>query len=153
MNNAIPVKIKPMHQGSAPDDDGSIGGGVHALGHEIQSCLEKLAASGESSMIDLKTLPMAPGEYDDIKTMLGQGELDLVLDMDGPTRIRETAYPGVWWIQHKDRNDQILSEIIEISRVPDFLAIQADQVTESAKRLRDRLVPKEQQTTPDRQRV
>jgi len=71
--------------------------------------------------------------------MLGQGEIDLTLDMDGPSRFRETAYPGVWWVQHKDGGDRILSEYIEITRIPDFLATQPDQFIESADRLRDRL--------------
>ena len=71
--------------------------------------------------------------------MLGVGELDLTIDFNGPTRIRETAYPGVWWIQHKDGEDRVLAEYIEINRIPDFLCAQTDQIEDAARALSDRL--------------
>jgi len=60
MSAAIPVKIKSMPDGN------TIGAGVHALGHEILSHLERFNASGETAAIDLKSLPMAPGEFEQI---------------------------------------------------------------------------------------
>lgn len=134
MTETIPLTVK-----SAPGKAATIGGGVQAMAHEILSHLERLHETGETGAIDLKSLPMAPDEFHGIKKMLGQGELDLSVDMDGPTRIRETAFPGVWWVQHKGENDRILAEYIEIARFPDFLSTQPDHIAESVRHLRDRL--------------
>ncbi|HMB39469.1 MAG TPA: hydrogenase expression/formation C-terminal domain-containing protein, partial [Wenzhouxiangellaceae bacterium] len=55
------------------------------------------------------------------------------------TRIRETAYAGIWWIQHTGKDGRILAEFIEITRFPDFLGAQPDQIADAARHLRDRL--------------
>lgn len=133
MTEAIPLKIKSTPKPS------TIGGGVQAMAHEILSHLDRLNRSGETAAIDLKSLPMAPDEFHGIKKMLGQGELDLTVDMDGPTRIRETAFAGVWWVQHKSADGRILAEFIEIARFPDFLSAQPDHIADAVRRLRDRL--------------
>lgn len=134
MSQAIPLTIK-----SAPGKAVTIGGGVQAMAHEILSHLERLHETGETTAIDLKSLPMAPDEFHGIKKMLGQGEIDLTLELDGPTRIRETAYAGVWWIQHTGTDGRILAEFIEIARFPDFLGAQPVHIAEAARDLRDRL--------------
>ncbi len=133
MSATIPLKVKNM------PDGGTIGGGVKAIGYEILSHLEKLRSSGEAAAIDMRSLPMAPEEYQGLMDMLGQGELDLTIEIDGPTHVRETAYAGVWWIQHKDRHDQVLSEYIEINHVPEFLSAQDDQITAAIDILGERL--------------
>ena len=133
MNNAIPLTVKSSPKGV------TIGGGVKAIAHEILSLLERFLESGETGAIDLRGLPMAPSEYQELLAMLGEGELDLSIDMNGPTRIRETAYAGVWWVQHKDGGDRILSEYIEINRIPDFLCAQSDQIEGAVRELSDRL--------------
>lgn len=133
MSSAIPLKVKNM------PDGGTIGGGVKAIGYEILSHLEKLRTSGEAAAIDMRSLPMAPEEYQGLKEMLGQGELDLTIEIDGPTRLRETAYAGVWWIEHRDPQDQVMSEYIEINYVPEFLIAQDDQITTAIERLGERL--------------
>jgi hydrogenase-1 operon protein HyaF len=133
MSNAIPLKVKNMPEG------GTIGGGVKAIAYEILSHLEKLMASGEPAAIDMKSLPMAPEEYKELKNTLGQGELDLVIDVDGPTHLRETAYAGVWWVLHKDPQDQIISEYIEINHIPEFLRAQDDQISMAIQVLGERL--------------
>jgi hydrogenase-1 operon protein HyaF len=133
MSDAIPLKVKASPKGV------TIGGGVKALGFEILSHLERFLESGETAAIDMRGLPMAPNEYKELLDMLGQGELDLTLEMGGKTRIRETAYSGVWWIQHQGPDDRIQSEYIEINRIPDFLCAQTDQIEDAVKALSDRL--------------
>ena len=134
MTAAIPLTIK-----SAPGKSATIGGGVQSMAHEILSHLQRLHDTGETAAIDLKSLPMAPDEFHGIKKMLGQGEIDLTLELDGPTRIRETAYAGVWWIQHTGKDGRILAEFIEITRFPDFLSAQPDQIADAVRHLRDQL--------------
>jgi hydrogenase-1 operon protein HyaF len=133
---SIPIAVRA---GNAATSGSTIGTGLQALAHEITSHLERLLATGEAAAIDLKSLPMAPAEFSELKSMLGQGEIDLSLDMEGITRIRETAYPGVWWIQHQAENGRILAEYIEINRFPDFLSAQPEHISDAVRQLRDRL--------------
>ena len=131
--NAIPLKIRS----DAPA--GPASGLAMALGHEILAHLDQLLASGEPGALDLKSMPMSPADYRALRSLLGEGEIDLTLELDGPTRIRETAFPGVWWIQHRDAAGTILAENIEINRVPQFLQTPGDAVEQSADLLRSRL--------------
>lgn len=133
MSASIPLKVQ-----SAPAGN-TIGVGLSAITHEILSHLEHLAQTGEGHAIDLKSLPMSPQEFNDLKKLLGEGEIDLTVDFDGPTRIRETGYAGVWWIQHTASNGRILAEYIEIARFPDFLSAQPEHITDAVRQLRDRL--------------
>ena len=133
MSSAIPLKVKSSPKGV------TIGGGVKAIGFEILSYLERFLENGETAAVDMRGLPMAPDEYEELLAMLGQGELDLTIEMAGTTRIRETAFSGVWWIQHKGPDDRIQSEYIEINRIPDFLCAQTDQIEDAVRELSDRL--------------
>lgn len=135
-NNAIPLSVH--NPGTVPGGS-TIGAGVQAIVFEILAALEKLRDSDQTSAIDLKSLPMAPGEFQEIRNLLGRGEIDLTLDLDGPTHIRETNYPGVWWIRHENEAGRILAEHIEITHIPDFLVTPAEDIEGAVTQLRARL--------------
>jgi hydrogenase-1 operon protein HyaF len=96
-------------------------GNVIPLLHEIRHALETLINTGESSTIDLLSLPMSPGDLELLETELGTGEVDAQLNALGPSRIRETAYPGVWLVEHHNAEDQPVAKFIEVTRLPDIL--------------------------------
>jgi hydrogenase-1 operon protein HyaF len=108
---------------------------VRPLLNEIRHALEKLLATGESSAIDLRSIPLAPGEEDQIVEALGEGELSAELDAMGPSEIRETGYPGVWLVTHYNADRQLMGKFIEITRVPDLLKSQDADITEGLQRL------------------
>jgi hypothetical protein len=62
----IPIKIEDTEQYSI--------GNLRALLAEIATHLEKLAQDGTSGSIDLNSLPFAPGEYEQLRLLLGEGE-------------------------------------------------------------------------------
>lgn len=138
MSTTPPIPIA-VRAGSEAGTGNSIGAGLQALVHEIAAMLERLAETGESGAIDLKSLPMAPVEFNELRTLLGDGEIDLTIDLDGPTRVRETAWSGVWWVRHQNQSGRVLAEYIEINRFPDFLSAQPEHINEAVRRLRDRL--------------
>lgn len=132
--------VIPLHVESPPPEGQDIlGGGVRALGYEIAARLQVLHETGQSAAIDIKTLPMAAGEFESFRQMLGQGEVDFTLELDGQSRIRETAFPGVWWIQHKDPEGQVVAEHIEINHVPDILRVPPEEIGHAVDALRARL--------------
>ena len=67
---------------------------------EVRHALEELIDSGETSIIDLRSIPLAPGEEETIIETLGQGEVHARLDALGPSEIIETRYAGVWLVTH-----------------------------------------------------
>ena len=62
-------------------------GNIRALLSEIATCLEKLVKTGNTGMIDLNSLPLAPGEYEQLRQTLGQGEISARIEAIGPSEI------------------------------------------------------------------
>jgi len=91
---------------------------VEPILHEVKHSLERLMSTGEPSMIDLRAIPLAPGEDEQIREQLGSGETVINIDALGPSTLTETAYPGVWWVEHRNNSDVLTGLYIEIAHVP-----------------------------------
>jgi hydrogenase-1 operon protein HyaF len=103
--------------------------------HEVKHALDNLIRIDEPTIIDLRSIPLAPGEEDKILSTLGRGEIQAHLDALGPSEIIETAYAGVWIVTHYNDDNEIISRFIEISKIPEILASQSDDITAAYKRL------------------
>lgn len=110
-----------------------------ALLHEIATLLDSLARTGEGGSVQLNGLPLLPGDYEALQEALGDGELSAELQALGPTQIRETALHGVWWVTHRNGAQEVVAESIEVTRCPVILQTPAEDVSESAQHLRERL--------------
>lgn len=110
---------------------------VEPLLHEVRHALARLLASGEPTVIDLGSLPLAPGELERIDATLGQGEVSARLDALGPSELRETRFGGVWRIVHRNAANEVVGQFIEVAHVPavlpaDALDLQAAHLALSA---------------------
>jgi hydrogenase-1 operon protein HyaF len=112
---------------------------VDALLRELQTLLEALVDSGEQGSIDLKSLPMGPGDSQRLRMALGEGEVTAVVQALGPTRVAETGFPGVWWVTHYNVHDEVVAERIEVTSVPAILESPSADVAEGLQRLRSAL--------------
>ncbi|MDD5241368.1 MAG: hydrogenase expression/formation C-terminal domain-containing protein [Sulfuricella sp.] len=110
-------------------------GNAAAILSEIASRLKKFAASGETSLIDLKSLPFSPYEYEQLRFTLGRGEISANLDAIGTSEIIETQFPGVWWVTHYNVEGDIVADLIEIAAVPNILLSQPEDVRAGLERL------------------
>lgn len=139
----IPVRV----EGAAPPTppDRGLGGGVVAVLHEVAARLEALTQRGEPGSIDLATMPLAPADFDALRVALGEGEVAAEVDADGRSRVRETATHGVWWIAHRDADDNVLAEFIEITTVPAILRTAEADLTAGLERLRAHLAEHDDQ--------
>lgn len=106
----------------------AMSGNVMPLLHEIRHALRRVAEGGQGTTIDLGSLPMAPGEDKRIEEMLGQGEVRAELSALGPTVVQETRYPGVWFITHRNTEQEVVARFIEVTRMPELLLAQADDM-------------------------
>ncbi len=120
-------------------------GNIRALLVEIAARLEKLMDIGETGMIDLKSLPFAPGEYEQLRQTLGQGEVSIRIEAIGPSEINETRYPGVWWVTHYNVEGDIVADMIEIARLPEIIKSQPEDIRTGLELLRAQLNDEVQQ--------
>jgi hydrogenase-1 operon protein HyaF len=114
-------------------------GNVEPLLHQIRHALDILLREGTSTCIDLLALPLAPGEEERMRALLGSGEVRAEVTALGRSEIAETAYPGVWLVSHHDERGELLTRFIEITHVPEFLRAQPDDIRCALERLTARL--------------
>jgi hydrogenase-1 operon protein HyaF len=107
-----------------------------AVLREIAAMLAMLADdTAFSDAIDLHSLPLTDRGREQLRQRLGRGEIDVALDLAGPTRVTETAYAGAWWLRHADADDRTLLEQIVVARVPALLLAHTADIAEAALRL------------------
>jgi hydrogenase-1 operon protein HyaF len=111
---------------------------VLAIASEIEQHLARLLSSGQNASIDLRSLPLAPGDYEALQALLGEGEVSARLDSLGPSSIYETAVPGVWWTVHRNANEEVMADLIEITDCPEIIKTQQADLAEAVARLRAR---------------
>ena len=112
---------------------------VEPLLHEIRHALQELADYGKTGIIDLRSIPLAPGEEERIINTLGQGEVRARIDALGPSEIGETRYAGVWLVTHRNDNGEIIGRFIEITTMPDILRSPDEDIRQACSRLGDHL--------------
>ena len=112
---------------------------VQPLLHEIRHALSQLLETGLETVIDLRGIPLAPGEETAIEQALGEGEVQAMLSALGPSEFRETSFPGVWVVTHYNRDAQIVGKFVEVARVPSLLTSQIEDIAAGLRRLEERL--------------
>jgi hydrogenase-1 operon protein HyaF len=114
-------------------------GSLRALLTEITVMLERLARDRTIGSIALNSLPFAPGEYEQLRQMLGQGEVSARIEAIGPSEVVETRYPGVWWVTHYNVEGDIVADTIEITSLPEILKSQPEDINAGLELLRSQL--------------
>lgn len=113
--------------------------GSLALMHQIGASMERLIHSKTSMSIDIHRLPLTSQERKALERALGEGDVDVTVEALGRTQIRETGYPGVWWVKHYNLSSQLVGESIEITDIPELLKSQPEDVRSGLARLRREL--------------
>jgi hydrogenase-1 operon protein HyaF len=99
-------------------------GNVAPLLHEVRHALQELLDEGAETVIDLRALPLAPGEEEQLCELLGRGEVRIEIDALGPSEIVETGFPGVWLSTHHNNEGAVVGRYIEVCLVPRLAAAQ-----------------------------
>lgn len=104
---------------------------VAPLLHEVKHALNNLIKNNQTTIIDLRSIPLAPGEEEKILETLGQGEVQARLDALGPSDVIESRFPGVWIVSHYNDENEIISRFIEVTTMPDILRSQSEDIIEA----------------------
>ncbi|MEZ5541315.1 MAG: hydrogenase expression/formation C-terminal domain-containing protein [Pseudomonadota bacterium] len=129
----------PGTPGCDPQHAAAVTGNVIPLLHEIRHALSALLEEGRETTIDLRSLPLGPGEEDEIEQLLGCGEVRVELSALGPSEIVETRYPGVWIVTHHNTDGAVIGRFIEICLVPQLVAAQTADIHAGLAELNARL--------------
>lgn len=121
--------------GDIPAQSEAAQGNVRPILFEVLHALDKLIDDDIPTTIDLGSLPFAPGELHELEAALGKGEVSAHLDALGASQIHETAYPGVWWIEHRNVHDEVTGRYVEITRTPGILSSQFADICAGRARL------------------
>lgn len=113
----MPLEAIPIH--AVPAEPG-LSGNAPPLLREIAALVRRLLAAGETSAIDLSALPLTPADLDWLRDTLGTGEVAIALQANGVSTLDETACPGVWWVTHRNENNTITAQFIEVAFVPEL---------------------------------
>jgi hydrogenase-1 operon protein HyaF len=111
---------------AAPGDIAT--GNVTPLLHEVRHALQGLLECGQETVIDLRSLPMGPGEEEQIVEQLGRGEVQVRLSALGPSEIIESRYPGVWLVTHRNNDGDVIGKFIEICAIPRLVTAQNEDI-------------------------
>jgi len=110
-----------------------------AILNELQQKLTRLLNEGLSDSIDLRSLPLFPGELEKLKLLLGKGEIQVKLDTMGHSDIYETAVAGIWWVTHYNQADDVVAEYLQVTLLPDILSSAPSDLQPSLKKLKQLL--------------
>jgi len=104
---------------------------AQALLREIESSLQQLIETGESSRIDLGSLPLGPADYTLLDSVLGRGEVTASVDSLGVSEVYETAIAGVWRVEHYNSEETLVAEFIDVARCPELLQTPVEDLKDS----------------------
>jgi len=109
---------------------------VRSILAEIGSRLERYLENGTRGEIDLQGLPLSAVDRKQLEHSLGEGEVTMTLDVMGQSEIRETAFPGVWWVTHRDGEERVVAQLIEIAEIPRIIVPDRLEMEQAVVRLK-----------------
>ncbi|MES9831215.1 MAG: hydrogenase expression/formation protein [Candidatus Thiodiazotropha sp. LLP2] len=107
--------------------------------HEILHALQRFATDDEPSCIDLRAIPFGPGDEEQLLSKLGEGEISVTMDSLGRSRIWETAFSGVWIIDHRNAEGERVALQVEIGRIPQIVLSQQEDIFDAIGQLENQL--------------
>ncbi|WP_295580219.1 hydrogenase expression/formation C-terminal domain-containing protein [uncultured Lamprocystis sp.] len=113
---------------------------VTAILNNIANTLAQFLTSKVATAIDLRAVPhMDAATYQSLKDALSVGEVSAKVETDVTIEIRETQYSGIWWVTHRNEQGSIVTELIEITDLPDILKSHVIDMRAGLQRLRQAL--------------
>ena len=111
---------------------------------EIETRLTALITAGQASSIDMTHRPMHAEEYRQLRLALATGRVNAVVTEPSRCEVRETTFPGVWWVTRYDTPEEPCAEAIavafaiesiEISFMPSILRSSTEEARRALHRL------------------
>jgi hydrogenase-1 operon protein HyaF len=88
--------------------------------HEVATLLDRQLATGEPGSIDIGRVPLSSADQRLLEEVLQFGEVDAEIG-DETARVRESAVPGVWWLDFFGAGSRTVARFIEVTEIPEIL--------------------------------
>lgn len=131
----MPLSSIPIHIVSNNAAHNGLSGNAEPLLYELAALIERLLQQGQIGAIDLSALPLTTADIEWLREQLGSGEISMTLDSQGTSTLQETALPGVWWVTHYNEQGGVLTQLLEVTFVPELAKAHADDVHNGYERL------------------
>jgi HupH hydrogenase expression protein len=135
MNAIDKIGIKVVGEADLPT------GNVKPLLFELAELLDAWLTKGEAASIDLRSLPLSRGDYDELGAALGSGAVSASVEAIGASEVRESRYPGVWRVTHRNEAGEVVADLIEVCALPEILRAPAEDAADGLIRLKEALQP------------
>ena len=121
----------------------SAGDGLNALPIliELQAHLAAYDGSGKQHAINLSLLPLSESEVEFLDTRLGRGPIDILSRGYGKCQVISTQTPNIWWVRYYNSMGTLILNSIEVVAVPEVVTAAAEDLRDSATRLKEILAP------------
>lgn len=118
-------------------------GFVIAVLNEILANLRKLSVGAEPGSIDLRRPPATAADREQLRVLLGPGEVATRIDALGQSEFNETSFAGIWWVVHKNTEGTLSARRSRSRFVPEMLAASCPVVRAAADEFAVRLVDRQ----------
>ncbi len=106
-----------------------------AVLREIPDLMQRLLDTGETGIIDLRSLPMSDWDRQELAARLGEGEIKAFANVGGISTLSETQFAGVWWVRHEGADGRVAAEQLVVARAPEFLLAHPSDISAAQRRL------------------
>ena len=90
-------------------------------------------------MINLSLLPMSPSDGKHLGEVLAAGPVRILSRGYGSCRITSTVVRDTWWVQYVNGYGNPMVDSIEITDMPEVAVASAEDIAESAARVKEAL--------------
>ncbi len=126
---------------SIANADQAVAGNARPILVELHAAQAAFAAHGTTHSINLSLLPMSEGELGFLDRRLGRGPIDILSRAYGKCQVISTQSADTWWVRYYNGMGTLILNTIEIARVPEVVVAAAEDLGDSAVRLREILAP------------
>jgi hydrogenase-1 operon protein HyaF len=104
---------------------------------ELEGRLAAYRPGDSAYVVNLSLLPLAPEDVGFLEHVLGRGPVSLLSRGYGDCRITSAAVAGVWWVRYHNSLDRVVLDTLEVVDVPQAACAAAEDIADSARRLRE----------------
>ena len=108
---------------------------------ELEHRCVKFDQAGTEHSINLTLLPLSEEEIEFLDTRLGRGPVDMLSRAYGKCQVISTLTPNLWWVRYYNSMGTLILNTLEITNMPQVVAAAAEDLGDSAARLREILAP------------
>jgi hydrogenase-1 operon protein HyaF len=127
--DAIPIQVEDVGLPHRTEN-------LQPLMQQVEQALHELVEHGAETVIDLSSMPFSEQDEKDLRARLGAGEVNASVMAFGPTLVQESAFPGVWLVEHQNAEQRRLTLQLVVARVPEILMTPPDDLPDSLAALR-----------------